>query len=167
MVYRLFLTQGRPMSVDFAPEIPDGMSIVKAAVDGREFHCPVSRRRGLLAVPVCVVVRDSTEIRFEYAGGVGIVPPVTHPEPGDSSAAFRFMGASLDGRDYRIDVEGTGGTTGTIRLLALDQRILSVAGGSFHGEDQAGVQEISIAFGPSPAGRVSGHVVVTLGESPR
>jgi hypothetical protein len=167
IVYRLFLTQGRPVTVDFAPGIPAGMSIVHAFVNGKEIKCPSSRRRGLLAEAVRVLVRDSTEIRFECSGGVGVVPLVAHPVPGDSSAGFRFIGGSLAGLEYGIDVEGKSGTAGTIRVVALDQDLLSVSGGTLLPEQPGGGRDIHIPFGFSPSGRVLNHIVITLSEPRR
>jgi hypothetical protein len=162
--YRLVLTKGRPVTVDFTPEIPEGMEIIVVAVNGKGVHAPVSLRRGVLAQPVRVVVRDIAEIRLTYSGGVGIVPVSSRPVPGDSSKGFRFIGASLNALEYGIDVEGRSGTTGTIGMIALDQKVLSVSGGTVLREQPDGEAVLGIPFAPSRERWSTKHVVVHLQE---
>jgi hypothetical protein len=162
LIYRLFLTKGRHVTVDFTPEIPEGMEIKHVAVNGRGVAAPAGLKRGLIAHPVRVVLRDSAEIRLTYSGGVGIIPIASHPVPGDSSGGFRFIGASLDGPDYGIDVEGRSGTTETIRMVALDQKVLSVSGGSVVREYPDGEVQIGVQFPPSSHRWGTRHVVVHL-----
>ncbi len=168
--YRLALTKGRPVNVDFAPEIPEGMSVVVVAVNGRGVNVPVSLKRGILADPVRVVVRDSVEIRLTYAGGVGVIPFAQAPEPGDSSRGFRFLGASLDGTDYAVDVEGRSGAAEKFSIIALDQSVLSVSDGTLMhpGEEtRKGEAEIGVTFPPSERRWSTKHVVVHLQDVQR
>jgi hypothetical protein len=168
--YRLVLTKGRPVTVDFTPEIPEGMQIIVVAVNGKGVNAPVSLRRGVLAHPVRVLVRDTAEIRLTYSGGVGVIPFAQGRAPGDSSRGFRFIGASLSGTDYAIDVEGRSGTTAKIPVVALDQKIRSVSDGTLlnAGEEaREGEASIGVSFPPSERRWSTKHVVVHLQEVQR
>jgi hypothetical protein len=167
LVYRLVLGAGRPVTVDFTPEIPAGMEIKKVTVNGREVPVPVGLRRGLIAPPVRLMLRDTSEVRLTYSGGVGVIPVITHPVPGDSSKGFRFIRASLDGLDYGIDVEGRSGTTGTFGMISLDKKVHSVSGGNIRREQPDGEVVLDIPFAPSPNRWSTKHVVVHLREGRR
>jgi hypothetical protein len=167
MKYKIFLTQGRPVAVDFAPEIPEGMDVIVVAVNGKGVNVPVARSRGLLAQPLHILVRDSAEVRVTYSGGVGVIPLAPEPQPGDSSRGFRFTGASLKGLDYGIDVEGRSGTTEEIRVIALDQKVVSVSGGTVVKLGEGGEVVIGVPFDLSPRRWASKRVVVHLQEAQR
>jgi hypothetical protein len=165
--YTLCVTKGRPVTVDFTPGIPEGMNVFAVSVNGKGVNVPVTLRRGVLAHPLRLTVRDSAEVRMTYAGGVGVIPVTPGPAPGDSSKGFRFLGASLDGLDYSIDVEGRGGASEELGMIALDQRVVSVSGGSVIREAPGGEVVLGIPFDP-PGGRwVTKRVVVHLQEIQR
>ncbi|HTY58660.1 MAG TPA: GH116 family glycosyl hydrolase [Bacteroidota bacterium] len=165
--YRLTLTKGRPVKVDFTPEIPEGMEIIVVSVNGKGVNVPVSLRRGVLADPLRLVVRDSVEIRLTYSGGVGVIPLTPGPAPGDSSKGFRFLGASLHGLDYTIDLEGRSGSREELGMIAFDQKVVSVTGGTVIREGPSGELVLGIPFDSADTRWVTKQVVVHLQEVQR
>jgi hypothetical protein len=165
--YRFLLRKGRPVTVDFTPEIPEGMNIIVVAVNGKGVNVPVTLRRRLLADALRLIVRDSADVRLTYSGGVGVIPVTPAPAPGDSSKGFRFLGASLQGLDYTIDVEGRSGSKEELGIIAFDQKVVSVTGGRVIRESPGGEIVLGIPFDPSSGRWVTKHVVVHLQEVQR
>ncbi len=162
--YRLTLRRGAPVTIDLAPEIPEGMEIIVAAVNGKGVKISDRRFRGALADPLRVRLSDSAEVRLTHAGGVGIVPLVSRPLPGDSTRGARIVSASLNGLDYSVDLEGKSGSIAVFEIVVLDQRVLSVEGASLIGERGNGRMVFSTRFSPSAEGLSRKHVVVRLQE---
>jgi hypothetical protein len=165
--YHLVLRQGPPVTIDLAPEFPDGMEITVIAVNGKGTALSAERSRGILKKPVSVMLRDSAEVRFSRVGGIGVLPLSLHPAPGDSARGMRILGESLKGTQYVIDVEGRSGTSAELGVLALDQKIRTVSGGTVLSRRTDGVTVLSVPFEPSarPWGRK--QVLVNLQDVER
>ncbi|MEW6510748.1 MAG: GH116 family glycosyl hydrolase [Bacteroidota bacterium] len=162
--YRLVLREGPPVTIDLAPDLPDGMEITVIAVNGRGIKHSTERGRGILKEPVSVVVRDSAEVRFSHAGGIGVLPLVPHPAQGDSSHGARILNASLHGLKYTIDLEGRSGTSAQFEVLALDQNVNSVEGGALLLRRPDGSSVLTVRFEPSARRWAKKRVVVELQE---
>jgi hypothetical protein len=163
--YRLVLRKGSPVTIDLAPEIPEGMEIIGATLNGAPVQVSQGRKRGLMDRPIRVTLTDSAEVRLTHTGGVGVRPVVSRPVPGDSSVGIRIVGASLRASEYAIDVEGRSGTSAQLALVLLDQKVLSTQGCTLLNRD--GTLVLSVPFDPSASRYVQKHVVVTLQASPR
>ena len=163
--YRLVLRKGSPVTIDLAPEIPEGMEIIGATLNGAPVQVSQGRRRGLMDRPIRVTLTDSAEVRLTHTGGVGVRPVVSRPVPGDSSVGIRIVGASLRASEYAIDVEGRSGTSAQLALVLLDQKVLSTQGCTLLNRD--GTLVLSVPFDPSASRYLQKHVVVTLQASPR
>ena len=162
MVFRLALDHGRPITIDLAPEVPAGMEISGVLVNGKSVAVPLALHRGLIAEPLHVLLRDSAEVRVTGSGGVGVIPFEPDPLPGDSSKGLRFLGAALEGGAYVIDLEGRSGTMGLLRMIALDQDVLSVTGGSIIRKRPGGEVSIGVPFPPGVHVWGTARVVVNL-----
>ena len=160
--YVLRRTSGGPVTVDFRPAIPAGMVATGITENGNDRVQAMNVDRGVLARPLRVTVRDSVVVIISGSGGVGVVPPVPSPEPGDSSAGFRFLGAALNGADYALDVEGKPGSTEEIGVRLLGGEVASVSGGTLVGVDGRGVATIRVRFAPSAERHVRSRVVVHI-----
>ncbi|HEX9006803.1 MAG TPA: hypothetical protein VF889_05885, partial [Bacteroidota bacterium] len=167
VVYRFTLKKGTPLTVDFSPEFPPGTELINAAVNGTPVKIPPGRKRQLIAEPVRFTLTRTAEVRFTCSGGVGVVPLRPRPAPGDSSGATRIIGASLDGLFYTIDLEGKSGTSVPVQLMAFDQKIIAVKGGTLVGEAPGGRFELDVPFGPSPSGVARKQVSVQFSEIAR
>ena len=60
---------------------------------------------------------DSSHIEVTHFGGIGVLPMVHHPAPGDSSAGPKIISDELIRKKYVVKVEGLSGTEGKIRLI--------------------------------------------------
>ncbi|HTO93673.1 MAG TPA: hypothetical protein VMM80_04855, partial [Bacteroidota bacterium] len=160
--YGLRLTSGSPVTIDIRPEIPAGAVVTGFSVNGDPTPHPTETARGILAAPIRVTVRDSADVQVSEEGGVGVVPPLPAPVPGDSSAGFRFIGATLRGRDYALDLEGRPGSIGEISVRLLGGVVDSVSGGSIAAAGDRGVVELRVQFARSSARRCPARVVAHL-----
>ncbi|MCJ7485728.1 MAG: GH116 family glycosyl hydrolase, partial [Candidatus Aminicenantes bacterium] len=73
---------------------------------------------------------DTVELRFVVAPEV--IPPDVQTITGDPSRRLRIISSALDGRDLRLNLEGSAGETYTLEILNGD-RVESVTGGEFDG----------------------------------
>ena len=73
---------------------------------------------------------DTVELRFVAAPEV--IPPDVPTMTGDPSRGLRIISLALDGRDLRLNLEGSAGETYTLEILNGD-RVESVTGGEFDG----------------------------------
>ncbi|HLB01396.1 MAG TPA: GH116 family glycosyl hydrolase, partial [Bacteroidota bacterium] len=129
---------GSPVTVHFAPELPEGMTITRVTLDGRDLPPPAGRRRALIDPPIDITPgRSGAKLVFEHTGGIGVVPPGPRPEPGDSSTGHRIVSASLEGDVYSIVLDGKPGTTAAVELRTF--------GVSVGGADNATVRRGSVA----------------------
>ncbi|HTR99847.1 MAG TPA: GH116 family glycosyl hydrolase, partial [Bacteroidota bacterium] len=90
--YWLRLTSGAPVTIVLRPDVLPGTTVTEIALNGKPLARTAEAVRGLLTGPVRVTLHDSAVVTIAGRGGVGVVPPVPAPVPGDSSGDFRFLG---------------------------------------------------------------------------
>jgi GH15 family glucan-1,4-alpha-glucosidase len=160
--YQLQLTSGAPVTIDLAPEIPEGMTITAASVNGKAAKVAKERKRGALAEPVRVALTGVTEVRLQHAGGVGMIPVVSRPSPGDSSMGYRIVRAWLSGSEYTVDVEGKSGTVGQFDVALFDREVSSVDGGKLVEAQKDGRASVNVRFESAATQYVRAKFVVHL-----
>jgi len=120
-----------PFTLRFAPEIPEGMTITKITLDGRELPIPNGRRRGLLDPPIVLKPNEKAPVLvMEHTGGIGVVPMKPRPEPGDSSTGARIISTSLVGDVYSVVMEGRPGSVSEVELVTFGQEVEAAGGGT-------------------------------------
>jgi hypothetical protein len=124
--YTFDLTGGEPLNLSFAPEIPEGMSVLRATLDGKEVTIGGSRKRGLVDPPVDIALRGRAELVFEHEGGIGVVPAMPRPEPGDSSTGHRIISTAMRGGFYEVAVEGRSGTAAEIQVKTFGRPVTRI-----------------------------------------
>jgi hypothetical protein len=63
------------------------------------------------------ILTDTIRLEIFHSGGIGVLPIVHHPAPGDSSTGFKVIRDDLIGDNYVVKVEGLSGTSGRIRVI--------------------------------------------------
>lgn len=144
--YQLVLRSGPAIHVKLAPEIPQGMSIERAWVNGEFSRIEAGRRRGLLAVPVEFHLLDSTTFSFHHTGGIGLAPLAPEAIPEDSAIGTRIVSATLAGNEYRVDVEGKPGSDGIVTALTFDNHVTSVDGAVVLPREHKGELRMKVSF---------------------
>lgn len=164
-VFSFRLTAGDALQVRFAPEIPRGMRITRVTLNGRETTVPPGRRRGLLNPSLSFRLDGGMEIVLEHTGGVGVVPAIPRPVPGDSSRNYRIVKTSLDGKAYTMVLEGKGGTKASVELRTFDQPVTGYGNVKTGKEAGKGRHLLEVEFPLGKAPFVRQTVRILLGSS--
>jgi len=126
--FKFLLQKGAPCTIRLAPEIAQGMHLEGVSVEGRPVEFDAATDRGLLRSPVTFLLTKSTTIVLRHRGGVGLVPLITHPLPGDSAWGVRPIDMELKGDQVILTAEGKPGTTATIPLAVFDRPVPRLKG---------------------------------------
>jgi hypothetical protein len=141
-----------PLRLSFAPEIPEGMEIRRILLDGMEIPVPEGRKRGLLDPPLSIVMEGATPatsvhtLIVEHAAGIGVVPAMPRPEPGDSSTGHRIISQEMRDGVYEVKVEGRAGTTAELEIRTFDRGISRVDNATITGETKKGMYRLRVDF---------------------
>ena len=162
--YVLSLQQGRSVTVNLFPEIPDGMIIEKIYVNDQPVTLSTERYRGLLKHPIVFKLNSKTTVILKHKNGVGMIPVMPRPEPGDVSKGYRIIDARLKGKTYIVDLEGKSGTEGKFAVRVFDQRVKKIKGGKTVSTSKNGIVNFSVPFPESKKKFVKKQIVVFLTE---
>jgi glycogen debranching enzyme len=162
--YRFVCVEGSPLSISLSPEIPDGMVIRQAKVNGQEMTVSSDRVLGLLARPITFTLRKHAQVELIHNKGIGMIPLMPKPQPGDSSLGFRVIKTALHGDHYAIDVEGKGGSIGLFEMMIFDQELKSIEGGAVREISGNGRVTFTVRFDDSTTPFVKRRVMVSLGK---
>lgn len=162
--YQFLLVQGSAVTINFSPEIPDGMIIKQAKVNGRDVSVPSDRALGLLARPISFTVSKQTEVELNHNRGIGMIPVMPKPQPSDSSIGLRIIKATLQGSTYALEVEGRGGATGVFELMMFDQELKSVEGGKVETISGNGRVALTVSFDGPQNGFSRKTAIVRIGH---
>ena len=81
----------RPLNVHFSPALPWGARVTRVTVNG----IPVAFRQrdssALSIVSVRFRFERKADVAVDYTGGIAIVPPVPHPQPGARSVQLKIL----------------------------------------------------------------------------
>ena len=163
--YQFRLLEGDPVTVSFAPEIPEGMVITEAWLNRNLIVQSFAVDRGVLAKPIDVPVREVSEFVLTHTGGVGMIPVVPRPQPGDSSVGYRIVRAQLKNHIYTVDVDGRSGTSATLEVRIFDWGIPYIEGAQLEGgRPESGIARFGVTFGPSRTGFSRATVSIRVEE---
>jgi glycogen debranching enzyme len=62
-------------------------------------------------------LNEKIHVEVYHSGGIGVLPLVHHPAPGDSSVGLKIISDELIGKKYVVKVEGISGSKGKIRIM--------------------------------------------------
>jgi glycogen debranching enzyme len=144
--YFFELKRGEPVRINFAPEILDGMKITDVILNGEVIKTDFNRFRGILSNPISFMIEDRIEIKFKHTGGIGMMPFIPRPEPGDLSDGYRIINADLNGGNYKIEFEGKSGTTRYFEVRIFDQKLKSVRGADLDIDESKGLVRLKVPF---------------------
>lgn len=144
--YRFELIEGPAISIDFAPELPAGMRITSADLDGEALQPGSETFRGLLKDTISFKLTGSRRLTFYHEKGAGMIPVAPRPQPGDVSQGFRIIRTKLDGDMFRVDLEGKSGSEGLFKMMIFDQRIAHSRGATVMSKGEKGVIPFKVSF---------------------
>lgn len=117
-VVKLKSSAAREIPVNVAVPIPLLARVRRVTVNGKNTRFRLLEEGDSRGAAVEVRLRREAEIAAEYDGGVGIVPPVTEPEPGRRSSGLKVMRVATAGANIvDVTVAGLGGHSYTLELV--------------------------------------------------
>jgi glycogen debranching enzyme len=162
--YDLALEYGPAVTISLCPEIPKGMQVTGATVNGALIDVSGETRRGLLAKPVTMKLEKVSRVVLEHRGGAAMFPIIPNPVPNDSSEGYRVVSESVKKTDYEAVLEGKSGSAFICRVKIFDQVVKSVSGGELVGSPENGVQNIRISFDSSALPFTRRNLRLVLGK---
>ena len=150
------------ITLRFAPEFPAGMMIDRITVDQRSVQHPQNVLRGHGSRPLLIRLDRPVDVRIEHCGGVGAVPLMPRPRPGQTSKGYRILAEHLDDGVYRLHLEGRQGTTHPVRIRCFGVGVERVEGARIIRRDDGGMITLHAVFPHSNTPIVRHTVVVHL-----
>ena len=145
-VYTLRRLAGSSCIVHLAPEIPASMEITAVKVNGARTAFDRGTFRGALRTPIPVRVKEKATVVLEHTGGIGMVPVVPRPAPGDSAMGTRIISTELDDGMYTIVVEGKQGEEVVFPVVLFDHALPSAQGARIRAGSRRGLAELVVMF---------------------
>jgi glycogen debranching enzyme len=124
--YTLEALGGPPITMDLMPELLPGSRLESVLVDGTPVQANGAMYRGVLSLPVRLLLEQKREVLFRFSGGVGVCPVVAQPRPGDTSSTPRVISSRYDGKSCRIVLEGGPGSSLVLTLVVGSRPIARV-----------------------------------------
>lgn len=143
--YSLRPIKGESLHVALAPEITDGMRITRITVNGRDVTSAVTKSRGVLEDAIHVDMKAEAAVEINHTGGIGVIPHVPRPEPGEESDGFRIIKTFRDGNSYVVTLEGKQGSSAVMEVRHFDREIGRVEGAE-PGKRNGDIRELSVSF---------------------
>lgn len=112
-------TANKPVQLVFQPKFPFGTAIGNVSVNGKPLKAQwIANAEGGALQSGLALRQGTTVLVIEHSGGIGALPLVALPAPGDSSVTARIVAERLHGSGYTLTVEGRPGSVHDIKVFA-------------------------------------------------
>lgn len=145
-------TAGPDLDVTLDPRLPLGTTVRAAEAD-----VPTTADGAALTFRL----EQRASITFATSGGIGAIPHVPRPSPGDETRQTRIIDEALDGDVYTLVVEGAPGETAAFRVRSFGPAIREAAGAELR-PGSAGLTELHVRFPDAATPWVRAEVRLTL-----
>lgn len=149
--YSFRLKSGPAVKIKFQPELPQGMEVRRAILNGKEITVDSGRHRGLLGKPITFALEKNAEVVLEHTKGIGMLPVIPRPQPGDSSTGLRIISTVLQDKEYKIELEGRSGQEGSFTLHVFDNAITDITNAEATSSARRGIMNLRVKFDQSPS----------------
>lgn len=117
-IYRFFCNN--PIGLDFEPRFPLGTIIEKVIVNRKNAPFNVEEVAEGIKGKISTNLRSpETVIEITHRGGIGAVPIVDRPFPGESSKGMSLLSEKLEGRQYTALLQSNPGTKQLFKVFSL------------------------------------------------
>ena len=112
------ISSNKQVTLDFNPVFPFYTSVKSVKLNGKSVEWQLhTKPQGLsLAISFTTNVGGNI-IEIETEGGIGLLPSVDLPEPGDRSKGYRIVSEVMDGRQFIAEVSGLPDTVYEVQLF--------------------------------------------------
>jgi len=118
------LNSNASLDVNFHPAFPLGTKIKNVLVNGKRVIFTISKAPESISVQIKVKLpKGTTIISIDHEGGIGALPIVVIPEPGDISHGAKILSENLEGNQYKAIIEARPGSSHLFSLVAYKQPV--------------------------------------------
>jgi hypothetical protein len=110
--------------IKLAPSIPAAARVKSVRLDGQPVKFSIHDFGSFVRVetaPVPLRASRHPTLVVEYGGGIGIVPPVPHPQPGERTSSLKILGVQSQTQNPKclvhLNLSGLGGRTYPLQLI--------------------------------------------------
>jgi hypothetical protein len=114
-----------PISAKLAPSVPAAAHVTSVRLDGRPVKFSMRDAGSFLRVeiaPVTLRASQSLTVAVEYEGGIGVVPPIPHPEPGERTTSLKILDVQSNTQNpkclVQLTLSGLGGKTYPLQIIS-------------------------------------------------
>ena len=111
------LNTSKSISLDFKPVFPLHTTIKSVKINGRPTSFNVeSKPQGLVLLLSFATRAGQDVVEVETVGGIGMLPVVSMPQPGDHSKGAQVVSETVIGNKYTAEISGQPGTVYELKL---------------------------------------------------
>jgi hypothetical protein len=113
------------ISAKLAPAVPAVAHVKSVRLDGRPVKFSMRDEGSFLRVeiaPVTLRASQSLTVAVEYEGGIGVVPSMPHPEPGERTTSMKILDVQSNTQNpkclVQLTLSGLGGKTYPLQVVS-------------------------------------------------
>ncbi len=114
----------QPVKLDFDPVFLPGTEVKEIIASG-----PFETVRLKNNIPIEIYIDSIAFIHYQIDGGIGVIPEIFDPLPGDSSAGVRIIDQKLEGDVLSIHLQVPADKINFFRVFIPDQKIVLIENG--------------------------------------
>jgi hypothetical protein len=114
-----------PVSTKLAPALPAVARVKSVRLGGKPVKFTIREFGSFIRVevePVMMRASQPLSLTVEYEGGIGIVPPMPHPEPGERTSSLKVLEVQSDAQNpkclVQLTLAGLGGRTYPLQIIS-------------------------------------------------
>ena len=105
--------------MNFDPRFPWGTSVSAVTLNGADIPYVLKNNAEGKSVAMEIPLKSvASRLIIRHDGGVGALPVVAMPEPGDSSVNLRIVAEKYNNKTLGLAIQGKAGKTGEIRIFS-------------------------------------------------
>lgn len=119
-LYTFNKTGTNTLQLSFSPIVPLGTRVSQVLVNGKEVRFQIaSQNEGIKILIDTLHLKNNLKIKVFYKGGIGILPLINDPLPGDHNTGAKIIDQQWKEHTYTIKVEGIPGKKYELELFSL------------------------------------------------
>ncbi|HEY0899923.1 MAG TPA: GH116 family glycosyl hydrolase [Sphingobacteriaceae bacterium] len=121
---------GNGFDMLFSPALLFGTDVRMVLVNGKPVDFSVNKQQESiqLQLPLIPIIGETT-IEIRHDGGIGVLPLVNIPNPGDPNQGAKIIGQELKGNNYQVSLEGRPGKEYSFQVMS-NKAVSTVSNGA-------------------------------------
>ncbi|MBQ4913798.1 hypothetical protein J8L85_05075 [Maribacter sp. MMG018] len=117
--YHFWSTGGSRATLNFSTSLPLGTIIEKVTIDGKQTEYTTEKGAESIKVKFSpIAIADAVEVNIVHKKGIGALPIINDPKPGDKNVGAKLIGQNLSDKTFVVEVEGIPGHTYQFKVMS-------------------------------------------------